>query len=348
MGLLFRLFASFFVGTARLTVALVRWAIALTTGAIKKTKHLAEKSKTMPYPHRYFWARMGPIAAAVVVVLALPFFFAATGVQPAVTGQSSALSSTSSPEAAGDHGTLAPSSPTNAPIASTTAGYATRGAGNALLPLGVILPNPSLTPGDTNPSVTQATIDQTICVSGWTTTVRPPSSYTTTLKITQLNAGYSYNGDLAAADYEEDHLISLELGGAPASVSNLWPEPYSAPDGARVKDKIENKLHSLVCSGALGLVDAQTAIRTDWWAAYNKYFVAALPSATNTPAPVATSPFSSTPAPALPPPASPATITPGAICADSQKGQSRVAANGKNYVCGSRGADAKGHFHWNS
>src|SRR6266508_664195 len=44
------------------------------------------------------------------------------------------------------------------------------------------LPDPSCTPGITNPDVSQDTIDQTICVSGWTATVRPPTSYTNPLK----------------------------------------------------------------------------------------------------------------------------------------------------------------------
>ena len=34
------------------------------------------------------------------------------------------------------------------------------------------------TPGVLNPDVTQANIDSTICVHGWTRTIRPPTSYT--------------------------------------------------------------------------------------------------------------------------------------------------------------------------
>ena len=44
------------------------------------------------------------------------------------------------------------------------------------------LPDPACTPGSYNPDVTQSTIDSTICVSGWTSTVRPPTSYTNPLK----------------------------------------------------------------------------------------------------------------------------------------------------------------------
>ena len=95
---------------------------------------------------------------------------------------------------------------------------------------GAILPNPARTPGATNPSVTQATTGRTICVTGWTSTVRPPSSVTTALKRAQLASGYTYQGDTSTSAYEQDHLISLELGGAPSAEANLWPEPYNAPE----------------------------------------------------------------------------------------------------------------------
>jgi hypothetical protein len=47
-------------------------------------------------------------------------------------------------------------------------------------------PDPKLTPGAFNPDVTQATIRQTICVSGWTATIRPSCAYTTALKRRQI------------------------------------------------------------------------------------------------------------------------------------------------------------------
>jgi hypothetical protein len=138
-------------------------------------------------------------------------------------------------------------------------------------PAGAVLPDSARTPGAINPSVTQANIGQTICVSGWTATVRPPASLTTRLKVVQLASGYTYKGDTATGDYEEDHLISLELGGAPSAEANLWLEPYNAPEGARVKDQVENKLHALVCAGTITLATAQQAIATNWWNAYQTY-----------------------------------------------------------------------------
>jgi hypothetical protein len=139
------------------------------------------------------------------------------------------------------------------------------------VPGGAFLPNHARTPGAVNPAVTQANIHRTICVRGWTATVRPSSSLTTALKVKQLATGYAYHGDRVKGHYEEDHLISLELGGAPAAAANLWPEPYASAEGARVKDRVENKLHALVCAGTLRLSVAQHVIASNWWAAYKTY-----------------------------------------------------------------------------
>jgi Protein of unknown function (DUF3761) len=167
---------------------------------------------------------------------------------------------------------------TTSPVAATTPATSTH-VGESLLAAGVVLPNRGLTPGAVNAAVTQATIRQTICLTGYTKTIRPASSYTTALKRQQLAAGYTYRGDLSTSDYEEDHLISLELGGSPSGVKNLWPEPYTATEGARVKDKIENRLHDLVCSGQVSLRTAQYAIASNWWKAYLRYGGAAVPTA---------------------------------------------------------------------
>ncbi|MBX7551784.1 hypothetical protein K1Y78_28135 [Streptomyces sp. tea 10] len=127
------------------------------------------------------------------------------------------------------------------------------------------LPDSSCTPGALNPDVTQDTIDSTICVSGWTSTVRPPSSYTTALKKQQI-VEYGY-ADTSLSDYEEDHFVPLELGGSPTSEQNLWPEPrYDTGTGyvSANKDTVENKLKTAVCDGQVNLSDAQNAIMTDW------------------------------------------------------------------------------------
>ncbi|GAA2012443.1 hypothetical protein GCM10009839_03550 [Catenulispora yoronensis] len=121
------------------------------------------------------------------------------------------------------------------------------------------LPDPTCTPGAINPQVTQANIATTICASGWTATIRPPVSFTNKLKTDGIKA-YGYT-NTALSGYEEDHLISLELGGAPSDPKNLWPEPGASPNA---KDKVENDLNHAVCSGKVQLAAAQKAIATDW------------------------------------------------------------------------------------
>jgi hypothetical protein len=116
---------------------------------------------------------------------------------------------------------------------------------------GAILASWSLTPGVLNPAVTQATIAVTICRRGWTRTVRPPVDYTNVLKRRGLQQ-YKLRGPPSA--FQEDHLISLELGGDPLDPRNLWPEPY--PRAAEV-DRIENDLNRRVCEGSLTLAEAQ-------------------------------------------------------------------------------------------
>ena len=133
------------------------------------------------------------------------------------------------------------------------------------------LPDPRCTPGAVNPNVTQATIASTICVSGYTSSIRPPESITEPEKVASA-AAYGYTGSLHTAEY--DHLISLELGGDPDDPANLWVEPNDRPAAtttANSKDVLENRLHDLVCDGRLTLAAAQQAIATNWVGAYKQY-----------------------------------------------------------------------------
>jgi hypothetical protein len=70
------------------------------------------------------------------------------------------------------------------------------------------------------------------------------------------------------SDYEYDHLVSLELGGASNDPRNLWPEPGASPNA---KDAVEDTLHRLVCDREMSLARAQRIIATDWvgWARRN-------------------------------------------------------------------------------
>ncbi len=134
------------------------------------------------------------------------------------------------------------------------------------------LPNARLTPGTLNSAVTQATLRETICRrGGYTRSIRPAERYTEELKREQIRE-YGY-GDRRLRDYEEDHLISLELGGSPDSPRNLWPEPHHVVGGwgSYAKDRLENRLHWMVCHGQIPLSQAQYLISHDWIAAYRKY-----------------------------------------------------------------------------
>ena len=65
---------------------------------------------------------------------------------------------------------------------------------------------------------------------------------------------------------EIDHIVSLELGGS-NDIANLYPE--RAP-GFHAKDKLENRLHDLVCSGQMTLRSAQQQIAADWKSLYRR------------------------------------------------------------------------------
>jgi hypothetical protein len=124
------------------------------------------------------------------------------------------------------------------------------------------LPNSVLTPGDVLP-VTKADI----CTPGYTKKVRDVPA------IVKREVYYSYHRERReGVCCEIDHLIPLELGGS-NRIPNLWPQLYDGDWNAREKDRLERRLHGLVCSGELDLETAQRAIASDWITAYKMYFV---------------------------------------------------------------------------
>lgn len=123
--------------------------------------------------------------------------------------------------------------------------------------------------GAINTEITQENMHKTLCNPKWSTkSIRPSSYYTSKLKLQQMKE-LGLKGK--PGDYEEDHLISLVLGGHPTSTENLWPQPYKASvddGGARNKDKVENFLHDRLCAGEISLSNAQTVIVKDWYRVY--------------------------------------------------------------------------------
>ncbi len=120
------------------------------------------------------------------------------------------------------------------------------------------LPDAHCTPGALSPAVTQANIHSTICRHGYTASVRPPESVSEPEKEASL-AAYGEPGPLH--DYEYDHLVPLELGGATNDPRNLWPEPGASPNP---KDELEDALARLVCDDKVTLGFAQRLIAADW------------------------------------------------------------------------------------
>jgi hypothetical protein len=70
---------------------------------------------------------------------------------------------------------------------------------------------------------------------------------------------------------EIDHIVSLELGGS-NDIANLYPEMANAHPGFHVKDKLENKLHDLVCDGTMTLRSVQRQIAMNWQALYRSVY----------------------------------------------------------------------------
>jgi hypothetical protein len=127
-----------------------------------------------------------------------------------------------------------------------------------------IRPDPKLTPGDTLPVTTDE-----ICEPGYSKFVR---RYIDGRTKAEVYREYGLENHQPGT-YEIDHLIAIALGGS-NDIKNLWPQTLddTKPWNAKLKDRLERRLHQLVCiDHALSLHDAQEAIASDWIAAYRKY-----------------------------------------------------------------------------
>ena len=186
-------------------------------------------------------------------------------------------------------------------------------------PVGAVSPNPSLTPGATDPRVTQADVASTICRRGYTSTVRNVATQT-------KHKVYVAYGISRAAQrgYVIDHLVPLEVGGA-NGITNLWPETKT---DAKAKDALENQMHAAVCAGTVSLAAAQA-----------KFLNLASTAAAIAPAaaPAATQPLVT-----APPAPSPRVVHPGAFCAPA--GAPGVTTAGTAMVCGPA-SDGRNRWH---
>jgi hypothetical protein len=131
------------------------------------------------------------------------------------------------------------------------------------------LPNPQITPGAVDPAITPQNLQTTVCVKGYTASVRPDKKYTNRLKRAHLRQ-YNY-ADRDPRLYEQDHLIPLSIGGSPADPKNMWPQPRDQQWGAEEKNDLEFVVYKMVCNGELNLREAQQRIARDWIEAYRAW-----------------------------------------------------------------------------
>jgi hypothetical protein len=116
-----------------------------------------------------------------------------------------------------------------------------------LLVLTITRPDPTVTPGVARPLTTAE-----VCTTRWG---RDRRHVTIAMK-KSVAAAYGVRW-VERSNYEFDHLIPRELGGAD-DVRNLWPQTWA---NARVKDRRENALHRAVCAGTMSLTAAQDEMR---------------------------------------------------------------------------------------
>src|SRR3954471_8285263 len=124
-----------------------------------------------------------------------------------------------------------------------------------------VLPDRHCSPGAVSSGLTKAVI----CSAGFHTAAirNVPDAEKHQVEIEYGLAPRGYGSTL-----EIDHIVSLELGGS-NDIANLYPE--RAP-GFHAKDKLENRLHDLVCSGQMTLRSAQQQIAADWKSLYTRVF----------------------------------------------------------------------------
>jgi hypothetical protein len=163
-----------------------------------------------------------------------------------------------------------------------------------------------MTPGAPNPNIAQENIASNICNKNWSTSsVRPRPRLTTRIKAQTMQL---YGFIDSRAHYELDHLISLQAGGCPDCVTNLWPEAYGDRGhpmtlnqratwnrnnsnsaevfpGSLEKDIVENHVHDEICFDipngkmsslrkkfpptiSITLQRGREILATDWYACY--------------------------------------------------------------------------------
>ncbi|CAB4692198.1 MAG: DUF3761 domain-containing protein [Actinobacteria bacterium] len=126
------------------------------------------------------------------------------------------------------------------------------------------LPDRRCSPGAYYPSLTKTLL----CSSSFhTSAIR----HVTESEKHEVEREYGMAAKPYGSKVEIDHIVPLEIGGS-NEITNLFPEAASAAPGYHVKDKLENRLHSAVCSGQMSLRNAQRQIAMNWERLYRQVF----------------------------------------------------------------------------
>jgi hypothetical protein len=86
-----------------------------------------------------------------------------------------------------------------------------------------------------------------------------------------VERAYGLSAKSYGSALEIDHIVSLELGGS-NDTANLFPERLNADPGYKAKDKLENRLHDLVCDGKMTLRSVQHQIAANWIKLYRRVY----------------------------------------------------------------------------
>lgn len=134
---------------------------------------------------------------------------------------------------------------------------------------GMALPDPAVTPGAVDPDAVADLsgkrhivdgVERNLCANDFRT--GPIRARIRNFAKLKREACAEYGITKCDASVEGDHLKSIEVGGCPDCLANIWPQPM---DQARVKDhQVEDLLPKLVCAGKISLREAQNCMAVDW------------------------------------------------------------------------------------
>ncbi|CAM2157682.1 hypothetical protein ABLT15_35130 [Paraburkholderia tropica] len=116
--------------------------------------------------------------------------------------------------------------------------------------------------------VTQDSVSDTICRTGYADSVAPPFDQAMALKARLLTARGIDAED--GVTYALDRRVPILLGGSPDASANFDLLPWGGHAGERRKSLLTVRLKRCVCAGRITLSEAQAAIAGNWSHQYDQ------------------------------------------------------------------------------